>query len=148
MKSAFDDYSDYFKTQWWWDLKYKYLTCNTAAVCFICHNRTQLLLHHVNYKTFYKEKLNKDVYTSCFDCHTKIHFWFFRLIKVPLYTNALLFSMRLRKSIFCLHNRQLGLFLIWFLITFIIGSFYLMVWVVKYTLIILFSTFKQIVDSR
>ena len=86
------DYEAYLKTQWWWDLKYKLIVCNDKAKCYICHRKDTLLVHHCNYRALYKEKLNKDVYILCFDCHTMTHFWFFRLIKVPLYQNVLLFS--------------------------------------------------------
>ncbi len=122
------DYEVYLKSQWWWDLKYKHLTCNPTAKCFICHNRIQLLLHHACYEAKYHERLNKDVYILCFDCHTMTHFWFFRLIKVPLYQNALLFSMRMRRVLYCLKTGRLGQCIAWLLTTLIIGSWFLLVW--------------------
>jgi hypothetical protein len=125
------EYEAYLKSQWWWDLKYKLITCNSSAECFICHKRTQLLLHHAQYEAKYHEKLNKDVYILCFDCHTMTHFWFFRLIKVPLKINALLFSMRMRKVIHYLKNGRLGLAVGWFLLTVIIGSWFLSVWLLS-----------------
>lgn len=145
-------YSDYFQTEHWWELKYKYLTCNRDAQCFICRTTSKLLLHHVKYGALYKEKLNDDVYILCYDCHNKVHFWGFKLIKVPLSTNDLLFSMRLRRSIFCFRNRQFGLSLLWFLISTTIWSIYavigVVVWFIKITYIVVDTTLTNLLKSR
>lgn len=125
---SLDDYSQYFKTNHWWDLKYEYLTANREAKCFVCHTKSTLLLHHVNYRALYREKLDSDVYILCYDCHNRVHFWFFRLIKVPLNTNSLLFAMRIRRSIYCMRSGQIGLSILWFITAIIIGAVYLIAW--------------------
>ncbi len=128
------NYEQYLKTQYWWDLNYRYLTCNEKARCFVCGNKYTLLLHHCNYRALHKEKLNKDIYILCFDCHELVHFWFFRLIKVPLTQNTLLFSMRMRRVLNCLNMGSLVQAGFWFVISLSIGSFYLIVFTLKWVL--------------
>lgn len=138
------EYEAYLKSQWWWDLTYKLIDCNGSARCFICHKRTHLLLHHVDYRALYKEKLNKDVYILCYECHTSTHFWVFKLIKVPLKVNALLFSMRMRRVLNCLNDGELAIAVGWFLVTVIIGSWFLLVWLLAIALKLLLDILLKI----
>ena len=114
-------YPDYFKTDWWFNLKWKHIYGKASAKCYICTSSGKLLIHHVSYNNLFHEKLIRDIYILCFDCHNKAHFWTIFKIKVPLTKNWLLFSMRLRKSIFYLQSSQFGLFLLWFTFILLIG---------------------------
>lgn len=134
IREEFDNYSDYFNTKWWFDLKYKHIIGNKNAKCFVCGRTDSLLLHHVNYQALYREKLLKDVYILCFDCHNRVHFWFNGLIKVSLSTNVLLFSMRLRKSTFCIRNRYFIMAVVWLLIALTFGVVFLFVFLIKKTI--------------
>lgn len=67
-------YPDYFKTPWWKHLKVELIYSNPDAKCWICKSRERLLLHHEIYNLFC-EKLNRDIFILCFDCHTKLHFY-------------------------------------------------------------------------
>lgn len=115
-------YSDYFETKWWQNLKEDHLY-KRGAKCYVCSGWANLLLHHVSYANLFKEKLYRDIYVVCFNCHNQVHFWTIFKIKVPLKTNYLLFSMRLRKIIFCIRNKQFGLALLWFFTVIIILIF-------------------------
>lgn len=97
------NYRAYFTTSHWKYLKNKWLVKNVHASCFICKTKKKLILHHATYDNLGKEKLNKDVYIVCYNCHQKIHylfvFWKIKLFRVPLVKNTLLFTMYIRKSI-------------------------------------------------
>lgn len=68
------NYPRYFKTLWWQKIKVQYIYSNKNASCYICESRVGLLLHHEIYNLFH-EKLNHDVFTLCYDCHTQVHFY-------------------------------------------------------------------------
>lgn len=116
-----EKYPDYFLTDWWFDLKWKHVFGNSKARCYICASTGKLLIHHVSYDNLFKEKLERDIYILCFDCHSHAHFWTIFKIKVPLTTDWLLLSMRARKLIFYTQSHQFGLSLIWFLIIIIVS---------------------------
>lgn len=109
-------YPDYFQTDHWFNLKWKYIYGNKNAKCWICNRTDKLLIHHISYKNLFAEKLFNDIYILCFDCHNKTHFWFFNLIKTPLTTDWLLLSMRLNRTLFYTQSGRFGLSLLWFLI--------------------------------
>lgn len=116
-----EKYPDYFQTDWWFDLKWKHIYGNKEARCFICASTSKLLLHHVSYENLFKEKIEKDIYILCFDCHNQAHFWTIFKIKVPLKITWLLFSLRLRRVMFYTQSGQFGLSLLWFLIVLLIS---------------------------
>lgn len=140
------EYPDYFKTKWWKELK-EDLLFRRGACCYICYSRVTLLLHHVSYANLFSEKLYKDVYILCFECHNRAHFWTFWGIKVPLKTNWLLLSMRARKSIFYLQSKRYGLFLLWLSIILILLVWNICAYLAKTTLIVLWKLFVQFVKS-
>jgi hypothetical protein len=148
-------YSDYFDTPWWRRLKSKYIFKNFRAKCFVCNapNRlrwmenerrevSNLLLHHVSYKNLFKEKVNEDFFIICFHCHNRAHYWTFLNLKVPLKTNWLLFSLRLRKSIKCIRNKEFGLFLLWFSVAWILGIYHALFYILKNLLLFSLSVLK------
>lgn len=102
-------YDRYMETEHWYKLKKKYIYDNPNACCWICGIKKFLLLHHVDYANLYYEKLYRDIYIICFDCHQKIHFSFFGLFKTPLIKKKLLIRMRFLKFIFCIQHKQIGL---------------------------------------
>lgn len=124
-------YPNYLLTDWWFFLKWRLIFGNKRSRCYICGETSTLLLHHVSYANFYKEKLERDVYILCSDCHNQAHFWTIFKIKVPLTTNWLLFSMRLRKAIFYTQKHKFGLSLLWFLIISIILFFNTLKFILK-----------------
>lgn len=75
-----DLYPLYFETSWWKHLKIKLIYSNKRAKCWICEKTNTLLIHHELYIHLFHEKLFKDVFLLCFDCHRSLHFvkvlWF------------------------------------------------------------------------
>lgn len=106
-------YHDYFNTKHWNDLKEE-LLWKRGTECWICGKWSKLLIHHISYKNLFHEKLYRDVYILCFDCHNQVHFWTDFDIRVPLIVNWLLFSMRARKLIKCIQKGQFSHALLWF----------------------------------
>lgn len=142
-----EKYPDYFETDWWFDLKWKHIFGNSQARCFICASMSKLLLHHVSYVNLFKEKLERDIYILCFDCHNQAHFWTIFKIKIPLTTNWLLFSMRARKAIFYTQSGRFGLSLLWFLTILIISLINIVKFLLK-TIVVLFFKLVWIVLLR
>lgn len=130
-------YPDYFKTEWWISLKEDHLFKRNAK-CYVCGKWSKLLLHHLSYKNLFKEKLYKDIVILCFDCHTQVHFWTIFKIKVPLKTPWLIYSMMLRKTIFCTHTHRFGLAGLYFIATTLYGLFHLCLWTTKRLIYVLF----------
>lgn len=87
-------YSEYLKSSRWAAIRETVLT--SRSKCYVCQSRKGLLPHHISYRHLGYEKLGCDVVVVCFDCHKKIHWWFFKLFKVPIKTHWLLFSMNVR----------------------------------------------------
>lgn len=106
-------YKDYFNTAHWKRLRKKYIKPSTK--CYVCGTNKYLALHHASYQNLGHEKINKDLYVLCFRCHTKVHYYLFKLIRVPLSKDALLASMYYRKAIYKLGNLNIIAF-IWYLI--------------------------------
>lgn len=82
-------YPEYFKTEWWINLKVKLIYSNPDVKCWICERKDTLLIHHEIYANLFHEKLNKDIFILCFNCHTQLHFSHFMKIfhrKTPIRT--------------------------------------------------------------
>lgn len=110
-------YPDYFKTEWWKKLKVELIYSNPYAVCWICHGKERLLLHHEIYNLFH-EKLNKDIFILCFNCHTKLHFYkilFLIQRKTKLKTRNLKKRRLSLKVENCIQNKRYGLSL-WYVL--------------------------------
>lgn len=120
-----ENYKKYFFTRHWIKLNDVLIDSNPDACCFICYLPSKLLLHHVTYENLFHEKLYRDVYILCFDCHTEVHFWLFGRVKVPLTPFWLLFSLRLRKLLFCVQSKEYGLLLLYSLTVVITGFIHL-----------------------
>ena len=86
-------YPQYRNTPYWKKLKLKLITNNHKAKCWVCGNKSRLVLHHIDYKHLQKEKLGKHIYILCWDCHEKTHRRFFSLLKTPLKKKSLLRRM-------------------------------------------------------
>ena len=108
-------YPDYLKSRHWHALNEDILF-RRGAQCYICTRKSTLVLHHVSYKHLYHEKLNRDLYILCFDCHTQAHFWTFFRLKVPLRTDWLILSMRVRRLQYCVQSRQFRAIMLWFML--------------------------------
>lgn len=103
-------YPKYFKTIWWKKLKVELIYSNPNAKCWICGSRATLLLHHEIYNLFH-EKLNRDIFILCFDCHTELHFYtqfFFLKRKTKLITRHLKIRRLHLKYNYCIHNKHYG----------------------------------------
>jgi hypothetical protein len=103
-------YNEYLNSSQWENLKKRYIYYDKKANCWVCNRSRNLLIHHVSYKNLGSEKLYRDIYILCFNCHKAVHFWFF---KVPLTVSWLLLSMRARKLIFCIQKGKFGLLLLY-----------------------------------
>lgn len=99
-------YNKYLKTYYWNDLKIKYIYSNPHAKCWICEKSFTLLLHHISYDNLYAEKLYRDVFILCFNCHTRVHFLLFNTFRLPLSKTILLIRMRFLRFIFLVQKRR------------------------------------------
>jgi hypothetical protein len=116
-------YPDYFKTEHWQQLKDFAIYANEEAECYICFRKNSLydiikrksilVIHHLSYQNLFAEREWKDYVILCHSCHTQAHFWTIFNFKIPLKTNWLLASLRLRKSIYYIHKGKFGAFLLW-----------------------------------
>lgn len=106
MQKQLFNYQDYFNTQHWKNLKRDLITDNKKAKCALCHSKKCLIPHHTNYDHLGCERIGRDIQILCFDCHQLIHFWFFKLIRVPLKKKYLLLSFNLRALIRSLYMFQ------------------------------------------
>ncbi len=151
-------YPDYFNTPHWRKLKEKHILRNPNAHCFICQKKVRLfwnekqnrevsnlLIHHISYANLFSEKLMRDIYVLCFDCHTSAHFWTVIKLKVPLTTNWLLFSLRMRRVIYYLQHRQFRLSLLLFHVYLITAFFHSFFWGLKKISVVAFYAFKKLV---
>lgn len=104
-----ESYAEYQNTAHWRKLKKKYL--KPSASCFICEKHYNLLLHHVRYDHLGEEKLYRDFYIICFQCHTPAHFihilWIFE-IKIGLTYKSLIKRLYYLRFIYCLKNKEFG----------------------------------------
>lgn len=106
-----DNYQFYLKTQHWRNLKELHIYSNPHAKCWICGftDKKDLLLHHERYDNLFHEKLEKDVFILCKDCHTEVHFFkkmFFLKRKTKLIRRELRYRRLSLKISFCIRNRQ------------------------------------------
>ena len=135
-------YPDYFLTDHWKALKEDILLRRDSQ-CYICESWVRLLLHHVSYANLFKEKLYRDIYILCFNCHTKSHFWTVFKLKVPLRTNWLLFSMRIRKLIFYTQTKQFGKFFLFSAVMLFILIWNICAWVLTQMIVLAWILFTQ-----
>jgi len=101
-------YPEYFKTEWWITLKDKLIYTNPKAKCWICEKKYNLLIHHENYQRLFHEKLNRDVFILCFQCHEQLHFyrilWVFKM-KTPLQYKKLKRRRLFLRFKYCIQNK-------------------------------------------
>ena len=99
----------YLKTPHWLQLVDQLITSNPNAKCYICEKTYTLLLHHCRYDNLFHERVGRDIFILCFNCHTQVHFRRFLILftrKTPLRRRALLKRMYLLRLFFCVRNRK------------------------------------------
>jgi len=102
-----ENYPKYFKTPHWKNLNVELIDSNPDAKCWICQKTNTLLLHHVNYDNLFFEKLGRDVFILCYDCHTRTHYHRDGT-RVPMSEKELLKRMRLLKYTYPVRSFRLG----------------------------------------
>lgn len=140
---AGENYKKYLHTPHWYRLNLKLIDSNPDAKCWICGTLSKLLIHHVSYANLFKERLYRDVFILCFDCHTQVHFWLFGKVKVPLKRWWLEFSMFTRKILFCIQSRQFIPFLYFFTAWLILLFYRLTVIFTEFLLDVLFWSVRN-----
>lgn len=78
---AYTDYRKYINSKQWDQFKKHH---SKHTFCAVCQTPWRLVFHHEQYNLG-REKMNQDVFRVCWDCHRKIHYTFFGLIKLPLW---------------------------------------------------------------
>ena len=111
---GFDSYEDYRNGVWWKRLVYTLITGNKKARCFICDRNYSLLVHHIDYSNLGREKLNRDVFVVCWNCHRRCHFFLF-IFKIPLRRKNLIRRVYFLKFKSCIWRRKPFLAL-WYLL--------------------------------
>lgn len=105
------NYPQYFKTAHWRRLKVNFIYSNPNARCWICEydeDRGKLLPHHEIYNLFH-EKLGRDIFILCGNCHTQVHFYkkfFIWKRKTPLKTMNLKRRRLHLRFEFCIQNKR------------------------------------------
>lgn len=103
-------YPEYFTTEHWSNLKRKYIYLNPKAKCWICEITFTLLPHHERYDNLFHERISRDIFILCFNCHTQLHFYKFLFIfnrKTKLsYRNLKRRRLYLR-MLFCIHKKRI-----------------------------------------
>lgn len=103
-------YPEYFLTIHWDQLKEKLIYSNPKAKCWICEKTNTLLLHHIRYDHLFKERLYRDVYILCYNCHSQVHnyrLFIFFSIKTKLKKRDLVKRMLYLRFKFCVQKRRL-----------------------------------------
>lgn len=75
-----ENYSLYFRTAHWLKLNDQLIDSNSRAKCWICEKPYNLLIHHEKYDNLFNERLYRDIFILCFNCHTQLHFYHFLFI--------------------------------------------------------------------
>lgn len=65
-------YSEYLKSPHWQETRKKRLDIDGYA-CTICGSKSNLNVHHVNYRNVGKENVETDLVTLCSPCHAMLH---------------------------------------------------------------------------
>lgn len=126
-------YKEYLLTEHWGELRNKYIFENRAAKCWVCETpvlifarygsmSSNLLLHHVRYDNLFHERLYRDLYILCTDCHSRVHFSVYLKIfkfKTPLIKFRLLRKMLLLKVRWCIRNGKYWL-IPWYILRYIL----------------------------
>jgi hypothetical protein len=77
--------------------------------CYVCETLYTILPHHITYKNLWHERLWRDIYPLCYDCHYQVHFiiiFKFIKIKVPLkrfFLRKRMFYLRIK---YCVQNKK------------------------------------------
>ena len=104
-----ENYPKYFTTDHWYYLKQQLIYSNANAHCWICEKTDTLLIHHVKYDNLFNERLKRDIYVLCFDCHTQVHFYtflhFFKK-KTKLVKRKLVRRMILLRILYLLNSKR------------------------------------------
>lgn len=108
LSKAQREYADvYLLSNHWEKLKQQLIYSNASAKCWICEIKRTLLIHHIDYKNLYNERLTKDVYILCYNCHSQAHFWHFLFLfkmKIPLQRKLLLRRLMFLRAKFCIRK--------------------------------------------
>ena len=67
-------YTDYLYGRWWTNRKKKHYQKKKNRRCFICHDLTELQVHHRTYTTLGEER-DRDLITLCRKHHEEITFY-------------------------------------------------------------------------
>lgn len=111
-------YPEYFLTLHWIQLKDKLIYSNSKAKCWICEKTNTLLLHHIRYDNLFKERLYRDVYILCYNCHSQLHnykLFIFFPIKTKLVKRDLVKRMLYLRSKYCIQKKRFFLSL-WYVL--------------------------------
>lgn len=128
-----DRYRQYLLTDHWGELRNKYIFDNVEAKCWVCETpllmfekygvmSSNLLLHHVRYDNLFHERLYRDLYILCTDCHSGVHFTvYFRIFKfkTKLTRMRLYRKMILLKIRYCIRSSKFWL-IPWYMLRYIL----------------------------
>lgn len=117
------NYPQYFNTSHWRDLKYKLIYSNKSAKCFICEYPYTLLIHHESYNYLFHERLYRDIFILCYNCHEQLHFYTFLFlfkVKTKLKRKSLRKRRLWLRLIICVRTKRFRL-MIWYIFRYIIN---------------------------
>lgn len=112
------DYHSYFTTKHWLNLKRRLIVNNYHKKCYVCGKTSKLLIHHLNYKRLWHERvfyyfgigIVGDVVIVCFDCHERMHKPIFRRLLNKKYKNSYVYLVRRLFFLKCINCVQRGEF--------------------------------------
>lgn len=112
------NYPNYFKTPHWVQLKEDLIYSNRNVHCWIDEITYSLLPHHERYDNLFHERLHRDIFILCYNCHRQLHFYrtfFFFTVKTKLTPSSLKRRRLFLRMLFCMRKRRVGLSIWYFL---------------------------------
>lgn len=104
-----EHYPEYFLTDHWHDIKDQFIYKRFGAHCWICEKTSTLLPHHERYDNLFHERLFRDIFILCYDCHNKLHFYkifFVFTVRTPLTFFSLKRRRLLLRSKFLIQKKR------------------------------------------
>lgn len=116
---GFHTYEDYCNSNYFTRLK----DMVRGRKCFICRTLSAIIAHHVCYRNLGQERMGRDIYPVCFDCHAQIHHYTILIFKkkTPLKRPQLLRRMIYLRAKYVAQNNQKRL-IPWYILRYVLAT--------------------------
>jgi len=127
-------YKEYLLLPYWEERRVEWLYNNPRASCWICEQKviiwdyvtywtSNLLPHHERYDNLFHERLFRDIFILCFNCHSQLHkyrFLFFWEKKTPNRYRARKRRRLFMRMTYVIQKRKFGLSC-WYILRYLIS---------------------------